>query len=93
MNMAEGRAGESERDDEGKKNVKQGPVENTSDCVEGGWKREEELRERSRVQNSGEECWEWESDRRPRGEKKASVGKEEERKRTGSALRVHLKFF
>lgn len=86
MNMAEGRAGESERDDEGKKNVKQGPVENTSDCVEGGWKREEELRERSRVQNSGEECWEWESDRRPRGEKKKpALGK----RRKGRGQEAH----
>lgn len=60
MNMAEGeQERERERDDEGKKNANQGPVENTSDCVEGGWKREEELREGSRVQNSGEECWEW----------------------------------
>lgn len=91
MIMAEG---ERERDDEGKKNAKQGPVENTSDCVEGGWKRGEELREGSRVQNSGEECWEWESDGRASG-KTARAGKEGERKmaqkRTGSASKKQNK--
>lgn len=68
-------------------------MENTSDRVEGGWKREEELREGSRVQNSGEECWEWESDRRPSGKEKPSGGKEKESKtvgkRTGNTSRFH----
>lgn len=69
-----------------KKNANQGPVENTSDCVEGGWKREEELREGSRVQNSGEECREWESDRRLRGrKKKPALGKR--RKGRGQEVR------